>query len=171
MTAVPGRHVTADSDDLLQTVHSIGQGLAQLHGVPSTNCPFDESPQTRLQRTKQAIDQNLIDASQFDDRNSGLTPSMIYERLLRTIPAYDDIVVVHGDATLSNMLIGPNGGLGFVDCGNSGRSDRYVDLALVQEELLNEFGRDAAECLVAAYGLRCWDGRKAAFFKDLYELF
>ena len=171
MTAVAGRHLTLDTDDLLGTVRTMGQGLARLHSAPSANCPFDETPQTRLERAREAIEQNLLDASQFDGRNSGVTPSMLYQRLVSAIPACEDIVVVHGDATLSNMLIGPDGELGFIDCGHSGRSDRYVDLAVIEAELLTEFGRDAAECFKDAYGIREWDDRKAAFFRDLYELF
>jgi aminoglycoside phosphotransferase len=171
MTAVPGRHLTLDTDDLLGAVHTLGRGLARLHALPSTNCPFDETPRTRLERAREAIEQNLLDASQFDDRNSGLTPSMLYRRLDGAIPACEDIVVVHGDATLSNMLIGSDGELGFIDCGHSGRSDRYVDLAVIEAELLTEFGHDAAERFNDAYGIREWDDQKAAFFRDLYELF
>jgi aminoglycoside phosphotransferase len=171
MTAVPGRHLTLDTDDLLGAVHTIGRGLARLHALPSANCPFDETPRTRLERAREAIEQNLIDASQFDDRNCGFTPSMLYRCLDSAIPACEDIVVVHGDATLSNMLIGSDGELGLIDCGHSGRSDRYVDLAVIETELLTEFGRDAAECFNEAYGIREWDDQKAAFFRDLYELF
>jgi aminoglycoside 3'-phosphotransferase-2 len=171
MTAVPGRHLTLDTDDLVEAVHTMGRGLARLHALPSANCPFDEAPQTRLERAREAIEQNLLDASQFDDRNSGFTPSMLYQRLDSAIPACEDIVVVHGDATLSNMLIGSDGELGFIDCGHSGRSDRYVDLAVIEAELVTEFGRDAAECFNDAYGMREWDDQKAAFFRDLYELF
>jgi aminoglycoside phosphotransferase len=79
--------------------------------------------------------------------------------------------VVHGDATLANMLIGADGELGFIDCGHAGRSDRYLDLAVVDEELRTGFGRRAAEDFIAAYGICDWDDRKAAFYSDLYELF
>jgi aminoglycoside 3'-phosphotransferase II len=94
----------------------------------------------------------LLDASQFDDHNCGVTPSVLYRRLDGAIPAGEDIVVVHGDATLSNLLIGSDGELGFIDCGHSGRSDRYVDLAVIEAELLTQFGRDAAECFNEAMG-------------------
>lgn len=171
LMTVPGQHLTIDSNDFFGTLHSMAKGLARLHALPTANCPFDETPRVRLERAQQAIDQNLIEASEFDDRNSGLTPAMLYQRLVGAIPASEDIVVVHGDATLSNMLIEPNGELGFIDCGHSGRSDRYVDLALVEAELLTEFGPDAAESFIKAYGIREWDRRKAAFFQDLYELF
>jgi aminoglycoside phosphotransferase len=171
MTAVPGRHLTLDTDDFLGAVRTMGRGLARLHALPSANCPFNETPRARLERAREAIEQNLLDASQFDDRNCGITPSTLYQRLDGAIPASEDIVVVHGDATLSNMLIGSDGELGFIDCGHSGRSDRYVDLAVIEAELLTEFGRDAVECFHDKYGTRQWDNQKAAFFRDLYELF
>jgi len=171
MTAVPGRHLSPGTGDLPAALRTIGRGLARLHAVPAAGCPFDEMPRTRLQRAREDIDRNLIDPSAFDDRNAGITPMMLYRRLADAVPACEDIVVVHGDATLANMLIGPDGELGFIDCGHAGRSDRYVDLAVVEAELRAGFGDDAAEGFIAAYGIHEWDERKAAFFRDLYELF
>jgi aminoglycoside phosphotransferase len=175
MTAVPGHHLTLGMHqargDLPAAVRAIGRGLARLHALPAASCPFDEMPRTRLARARDGIDRNLIDAGHFDDRNAGITPDALYRRLTETVPAPEDVVVVHGDATLENMLIGADGELGFIDCGHAGRSDRYLDLAVVEAELRDGFGRDAAEDFMVAYGIRHWDGRKAAFFRDLYELF
>jgi aminoglycoside 3'-phosphotransferase II len=171
MTAVAGQHLAPGDRDALASARTIGRGLARLHAAPVADCPFDETLQTRMQRARAAIDWNLIDASAFDGRNAGVSPARLYKRLIRTIPADEDVVVVHGDATLSNLLILPDGELGFIDCGHAGRSDRYVDLALVEAELRNGFGPDAARCFIDAYGLRAWDERKAAFFTDLYEFF
>jgi aminoglycoside phosphotransferase len=180
MTAVPGRHLSGHEasghpvprpGDLAAVVRTIGRGLAWLHALPAAGCPFDEMPRTRLQRARAAIDRNLIDAGEFDDRNAGVTPAVLYQRLAGTIPEQEEIVVVHGDATLENMLIGADGELGFIDCGHAGRSDPYLDLALVEADLREAFGRNAAEGFTAAYGIRRWDDRKAAFFRDLYEFF
>ena len=180
MTAVSGRHLSGHQasghpaprpGDLAAMLRTIGRGLARLHALPAAGCPFDEMPRTRLRRARAAIDCNLIDAREFDDRNAGVTPAGLYQRLAGTIPEREDIVVVHGDATLENMLIGADGELGFIDCGHAGRSDRYLDLALVEADLREAFGCGAAEDFKAAYGIRCWDDRKAAFFRDLYELF
>ena len=171
MTPVPGRHLSPGNGDLAAALHTIGRGLAWLHAVPAADCPFDETPATRLQRAREDIDRNLIDASAFDDRNAGIAPEMLYRRLADAVPAREEIVVVHGDATLENMLIGADGELGFIDCGHAGRSDRYLDLAVVEAELRTGFGREAAQGFIAAYGVREWDERKAAFFSDLYELF
>ncbi len=175
MTAVHWRHLDPErrppASDLAAMVGAVGRGLARLHALPAADCPFDETPRVRLRRAEEAIARNLIDAGAFDDRNAGVTPAALCRRLAGAIPAGDDIVVVHGDAALENLLIGADGDLGFVDCGHAGRSDRYVDLALVEAALRTGFGNDAAEAFKAAYGIRDWDVRKAAFFSDLYELF
>jgi aminoglycoside phosphotransferase len=171
MTAVAGRHLAPGDSDAPASARAIGRGLARLHAAPAADCPFDETLPTRMRRARAAIDRNLIDASAFDSRNAGVSPAKLYERLMRMVPADEDVVVVHGDATLSNLLILPDDELGFIDCGHAGRSDRYVDLALVEAELRTGFGPDAARSFVAACGVRAWDARKAAFFMDLYELF
>jgi aminoglycoside phosphotransferase len=175
MTAVPGRHLAPElhraRGDLAAAARAVGRGLAKLHALPAACCPFDEMPRTRLARARDDIDRNLIDASHFDDRNAGVAPEALYRRLAETVPASDEAVVVHGDATLENMLIGADGELGFIDCGHAGRSDRYLDLAVVEADLRDGFGRRAAEDFMAAYGIRDWDDRRAVFFRDLYELF
>jgi aminoglycoside phosphotransferase len=171
MAAVPGRHLTPGATDPPAMVRAIGRGLARLHALPAVDCPFDEMPGTRLARARQAIDRGEVDAAEFDGRNTGVTPEMLYRRLAAAVPAPEDVVVVHGDATLENLLIGPDGELGFIDCGHAGRSDRYLDLAVVEMNLREDFGREAADAFRAAYGLRDWDDRRAAFFADLYELF
>ncbi|HET7679366.1 MAG TPA: phosphotransferase, partial [Xanthobacteraceae bacterium] len=82
-----------------------------------------------------------------------------------------DLVVVHGDATLTNLIVDAGGNLGFVDCGSAGRGDRYTDLAVLADEIQEHLGAEAAAHFVRAYGLRSWDSVKARYFSDLYELF
>jgi aminoglycoside phosphotransferase len=171
MTVVAGRRLAPGDADACAAAGAIGRGLARLHAVPVAGCPFDETPRTRMRRAREAIERNEIDPSQFDGRNAGISPATLYERLAHTVPTDDDPVVIHGDATLSNLVIGPDGELGFIDCGHAGRSDRYVDLAILEAELRTGFGPDVARCFTAAYGMRVWDEQKAAFFRDLYELF
>jgi aminoglycoside 3'-phosphotransferase-2 len=171
MTAVAGRCLTSGDGDVLEAARTIGQGLARLHALSVADCPFDETVRIRMQPAREAIGRNLVDAGEFDHRNAGISPAELYERLISTIPGTEDLVVVHGDASLSNLLILPGAELGFIDCGNAGRADRYADLAIVEEELRTEFGPDAARCFIAACGVHAWDEQKAAFFRDLYELF
>ena len=172
MTALDGRSVgRTGRDDWRPDVRAIAQAFAALHALPVSACPFDETLNVRLARARQLVRQGAIDVSQFDARNIGLSPEALFERLAASVPASEDLVVVHGDASLSNLIAGHDGEIGFIDCGNCGKADRYVDLALLVGELADRFGDEARNLFLDAYGGPPWDERKAAFYCDLYELF
>jgi aminoglycoside 3'-phosphotransferase-2 len=168
--AVPG--VPAEeaplSKEALMT--ALGQGLARLHAVPAQDCPFDERAGKRLARARRAIAAGQVDGAEFADRNRGLAPAALWQRLSAAIPA-EDLVVAHGDATLSNMIVEQDGSVGFVDCGHCGVADRYLDLAVAGQEIADGFGSAGVAAFAAAYGETHWDTAKARFFADLYELF
>jgi aminoglycoside 3'-phosphotransferase II len=172
MTAL-GDHNADDTgaDDWASMVRGIASALAAMHSLPVAACPFDEAIKTRLSRARSLIRGGAIDPAQFHERNQSTTPERLYQRLKATVPAHEDMVVVHGDAALSNLIPGYDGAIGFIDCGNSGRSDRYVDLAIVVEGLVARFGIEARDAFVSAYGTLTWDAGKAKFCSDLYELF
>ena len=111
-----------------------------------------------------------IDPGEFADRNAGTDPAALLARLAATLPP-EDLVVVHGDATLSNLIAGDDGSVGFVDCGHAGCGDRYLDLAVLGDDIRENFGPAAAARFAKAYGAQPWDSAKAAYFLDLYELF
>ena len=149
---------------------AIGRAVAGLHALPAAECPFDESLAVRLERARHAIEQGDVDARHFAPRNRNATPLDLFARLVADPPA-EDIVIAHGDLTLSNLVIGPNGDVGFVDCGHAGRADRYLDLGVLAGEIADHFGRRFVTTFARAYGAQRWDVRKAAYYSDLYELF
>jgi aminoglycoside phosphotransferase len=149
---------------------ALGQGLARLHALPAQDCPFDERAGKRLARAWRAIAAGQVDTAEFADRNRGLAPAALWQRLSAAIPA-EDLVVAHGDATLSNMIVGQDGSVGFVDCGHCGVADRYLDLAVAGQDIADAFGSAELAAFAAAYGETRWNAAKAGFFADLYELF
>ncbi len=149
---------------------ALARGFAALHKLPPVSCPFDESLCVRLARATQAIAAGAVDPAEFDARNRGVAPATLLRRLIDDRPD-EDLVVVHGDATLSNIVIDDSGALGFIDCGTAGRGDRYTDLALLAAEIRDHYGADATEQFVTIYGSRDWDDAKARYYLDLYELF
>jgi len=153
------------------TVSTIAHAFAAIHSLPAENCPFDETRNVRLHRALSLVQQGKIDPTQFDARNAGLTSHDIYRRLESAVPIQEDIVVVHGDATLSNLVVGRDGSIGFVDCGTSGRADRYVDLSLLIDQMQAKFGAEAKNVFISKYMQMDWDRSKADFYRDLYELF
>jgi aminoglycoside 3'-phosphotransferase-2 len=171
MAAVVGQPVSsAGLDNATSVIAAIARAFAALHALPAASCPFDETLTVRLARAEEAVRRGEVDAAHFDARNAGTTPRQLYERLVANVPTRHDCVVVHGDATLSNLLLA-DGAIGFVDCGHCGRSDRYVDLALLREELVDHFGARAWPLFRDHYGGPRWNRRKAEFYRDLYELF
>jgi len=135
------------------------------------NCPFDHSLPLRLARARELVQSGDVDPADFDERNAGVTPVDLYYRLEGSAPRYEDLVVTHGDATFSNLIVGRDGQIGFIDCSHSGRADRYVDLALLLAEIKTRFGAEAGRAFFETYGPLDWDEKKDLFYLDLYELF
>jgi aminoglycoside 3'-phosphotransferase II len=169
MEAVPGVSADAISLPAPRLVDSLARALAALHALPLADCPFDESLAVRLARAAAVVAADEVDVDAFEPRNRGIAPAALLAGLMADQPA-EDIVVVHGDATLSNIIV-DNGFVGFVDCGNAGRGDRYLDLAILTADIEGHYGPQAAARFAQAYGQRAWDDRKARFYLDLYELF
>ena len=172
MSALDGRSAEQIGDtDWRPAVAAISRAFAHLHSLPVATCPFDEGVQVRLARASSLVRSDAIDPAEFDERNAGLTPQELYDRVASRAPEHEHCVVTHGDATFSNLILGDDGQIGFVDCGHCGRADRYVDLALVAGEIQDRLGTDAFKMFTAAYGDLRWDESKAEFYRDLYEFF
>lgn len=168
--AVPG--VPADVSPLptAQLMDALAAALAAMHALPAGECPFDESLAVRLARATRAVSSGEVDPAHFEPRNRGVTPEALLRRLIAG-RCDEDVVVVHGDATLANIMIAENGTVGFIDCGNAGRADRYTDLAVLTADIEANHGADAAALFISGYGGGRWDSAKARYFLDLYELF
>jgi aminoglycoside 3'-phosphotransferase II len=156
------------AEDLL--VDAMARAMAALHRLSPAACPFDESLAVRLATATKAVATDDVDPEYFDPRNHGVAPAVLLERLMAD-PPREDFVVAHGDASLANLIVDADGRVGFVDCGNAGRGDRYLDLAVLAGEIEATFGAAATARFIRAYGLVTWDAAKARYFSDLYELF
>jgi aminoglycoside 3'-phosphotransferase II len=159
------------SSDWHGWVREIGRAFAHLHSLPVRVCPFDETLGVRLSRAAAAVQSGCVDPGDFDERNRGVAPNELYERLVASMPEREDRVITHGDATLSNLILTGHGQIGFVDCSHVGKADRYVDLALLVAGLEERFGTGALAAFGEGYGGLSWDSQKSKFYLDLYELF
>jgi aminoglycoside 3'-phosphotransferase-2 len=171
MKALAGAHPGDAHRPVGDIIRAVARGLCGLHALPVHDCPFDETVASRLAEACEMMSRGLVDPDHFADRNRGLAPKDIYDRLLRTRPTSEDLVLVHGDATFDNMLITVDGNIGFIDCGHAGRGDRYLDLSAITEAIADHFGAEWVETFRRAYGNIRLDAAKLAFFSDLYELF
>lgn len=168
--AVPGLPAEASALPTARLIEILARGVADLHKLPAADCPFDESLAVRLSRAAEAVAAGEVDPGAFAPRNRNTAPEVLLTRLTANQPE-QDFVIVHGDATLTNLIVDAEGQLGFVDCGTAGRGDRYIDLAVLADEIEEYHGKEAATYFIRAYGLHSWDSAKARYFSDLYELF
>jgi len=168
--ALPGTSAMDQKLAPVELVSQVGRALRALHALAVDACPFDETIEARLATARRDIDAGAVDPEQFDDRNAGVSPEEIFRRLTQN-PPVEDLVVAHGDAALNNMLIGPDGTIGFVDCGRAGRADRYLDLAVTANYIAEIHGEKWIGPFARAYGEAEWRQDKAQYFLDLYELF
>lgn len=169
MDAVPGTSADISSLPAHQLIGALAKALAALHRLPPDDCPFDETLRTRLPRAAKAVAAGEIDTAQFEPRNRDIAPEALLAGLTARQPP-EDIVIVHGDATLSNLIVDADGNVGFIDCGNAGRGDRYLDLGVLGAEIAEHYGDTLATEFMRSYG-GVWDANKARFYADLYELF
>lgn len=168
--ALPGKPADHSDWPASRVLPLIGHALARWHALAAADCPFDEGLAVRIERAQRAVAQGDVDASHFASRNRRVRPSDLLARLMAN-PPQEDLVIAHGDLTLSNIIISADGAVGFIDCGHAGRADRYLDLAILAAEISDHFGARAVKMFTEAYGVSRWDGSKAAYYADLYELF
>ncbi|HLU71648.1 MAG TPA: aminoglycoside 3'-phosphotransferase [Nonomuraea sp.] len=144
----------------------MGRALRALHAIPVEECPFDERLDVKLDRAAERVRAGLVDRAAVAARHAGLTPEQVYDKLLLERPADEDPVVTHGDFTPANVLASYSGEAIFVDLGELGVADRYMDLAVA----LLHLSEPAAADFLAAYGLDEVDEAKLAYYQSLHSL-
>jgi aminoglycoside 3'-phosphotransferase-2 len=113
----------------------------------------------------------LVDEDDFDSSRAGRTASDLWDELLDRRPSAEDLVVVHGDFCLPNVVAQNDAISGFLDLGRAGIGDRYLDLALATRSLVGNGHGDAVAAFYEAYGLADVDEEKIEFYRLLDEFF
>lgn len=147
---------------------AIAIALRELHGIPAADCPFDASLGRRLAEARANVAAGLVEPQEFDEANLGLDPTALLARLLAMEQPVESLVVTHGDATLANVVIAPDGTAGFIDCARAGLADRDQDLALMARDIRNELGDEAEATFWREYGIAP-DSARLAYYELLEE--
>jgi aminoglycoside 3'-phosphotransferase-2 len=170
-TCLPGRDLVASDLPVAAKVEMVAAALAGLHRLDPAGCPFDETAPTRLARAGRWLAAGWTDAADLDAARGGRSGPEFLADLAATRPATEDLVVVHGDPCLPN-LIGDDGRFaGFVDCGRLGRADRWHDLALAAGSIARRLGAGPADRFFAAYGVATPDLERIAWHRALDAFF
>lgn len=92
-------------------------------------------------------------------------------RCERLRPSSEDLVVVHGDYSLPNLIMQNGEWSGFIDLGQVCVADKYVDFVALHHTLrYNKFPDNSFSVCMEKYGLPQWDADKLHFY-DLLDRF
>jgi aminoglycoside 3'-phosphotransferase-2 len=171
MTAVPGRDLASSAHLSPQQIVTLAaEALRALHAVAIETCPFDHRLEAKIRLAREHLLAGLIDEADFDDSRLGQSAEEVFEQLLATRPAHEDLVLTHGDACLPNLLAANGRFSGFVDCGRLGVADRYQDLALAAHSITDNLGAQWLPLFFEVYGVEP-DLQRIAFYQLLDEFF
>ena len=171
ITPLPGRHLaTLAVDDLDErVVKLLATGLRAIHAIPIHDCPFDMTLDREIERSRHNVIRGVVDEADFDDIRLGRSAAGLFEELLSTRPADEDLVFTHGDYCLPNVMMDGDKVSGFVDWGRAGVADRYKDIALAVRSLERNTGEDLTLAFFDAYGISSPDADKIEYYKLLDE--
>lgn len=178
-TAVPGRSAADHwpADQRPEVIDALADFTQTLHGLPIENCPFERSLAVTMPAAAHAVVQDLVDLDRLDPAYAHWTPQQLLEEAYATVPAFEDLVVCHGDFCLPNVLLDPDTlrVTGLIDVGRLGRADRYADLALATRSIASaqnpQYSVHDADRYLSRYGIEQADTNRVTFYRLLDQFF
>ncbi|MBO4438968.1 MAG: aminoglycoside 3'-phosphotransferase [Spirochaetaceae bacterium] len=184
MSKVPG--IMSCDDYYMSRPNELCQHLAEalklLWSVDISDCPRKITLEDKLKEARYRVENNLIDVDDAEPETFGPAgfenPVELLEWLEANRPTYEP-VLSHGDCCLPNIFIDGNKPGGFIDLGDTGAGDKWLDIALCYRSLKHNadgtwgkkiYSDFKAELLFDALGIKPdWD--KIKYYILLYELF
>ncbi|MFP3515426.1 APH(3') family aminoglycoside O-phosphotransferase [Pseudomonas sp. SIMBA_077] len=146
------------------------EALHQLLAVPISDCPFDSSAKSRLKELDYLLAHGLGEAS-YNLQPWPYLHSLqdLISHLHNTLPT-EQRVFSHGDLCAANVFVDAQDNLHFIDLGRGGVADRWLDIAFVHRNLLNDVSAGIASQFLEGLGIAD-NPAKREFFEQLDELF
>ena len=111
----------------------MAEALHILWSIPVSDCPFERTVAENLSHAEKAILAGRFDPSDCEPETfapGGFENPQALLSWLKTHQPAQDRVVTHGDFCLPNLFTDGKKFTGFIDVGNAGAGDRWMDLAL-----------------------------------------
>ena len=157
----------------------MAEALHLLWSVPAEECPFECTVEDNLAHAEAAILGGIYDPSDCEPETFGPggfeNPKALLDWLKANKPPLDP-ALTHGDFCLPNLFTDGERFTGFIDIGNAGTADRWMDLALGWRSLKHNSDGHYGKCypidpddLFRAVGIPK-DGEKLRYYILLDEL-
>jgi len=111
------------------TIKLLANGLLALQDIDISDCPFDNTLESKLKLALYNIENNLVDMDDWESNNNFDSPVALYTWLDKNRPK-EDLCFSHGDYCLPNIFIDDTKISGFIDVGRGGVADKYQGIAL-----------------------------------------
>ena len=153
MSRIPGMHLCKPEilDDQVLLAELVAEGLRQLWAVDITGCPADRTLDQKFKEIEAGIRSGTITMEYARQEEtygpSGFrTPSELFDWLVKHRPE-EEKVLVHGDYCLPNIFCKGRKLNGFIDLGQAGMADKWVDIEMVSWSMwANSTGQFGGKC-------------------------
>ena len=171
LSEVPGIDTSSTALDMesLDVVRLLARGLRMVHEVPIRDCPFDMTLEQVIPLTERNVELGLVEVADFDSERAGGSPGALFQVLVATRPATEDLVFTHGDYCLPNIMVDGDRLAGFIDWGYAGVGDPYRDFVAAEYSVRRNLGEAWIPLFFKEYGVEP-DPEKMAVHRLLYEL-
>jgi aminoglycoside 3'-phosphotransferase II len=168
--AIDGVAAHAITEQRLDAVRALADGLRLLHALDVGACPFDARLEPVMAKARTNALAGRVDETDFDAARLGRSALDLLRELEATRPASEDLVVTHGDYCLPNVILRNGAVAGFIDVGRAGVADRHQDFACAARSIAYNYGEPFVAPFFEAYGMAP-DPARIAFYQLLDEFF
>jgi aminoglycoside 3'-phosphotransferase II len=168
--AIDGVAAHAVTEQRLDAVRALADGLRLLHALDVGACPFDARLDKMMAKARANALAGRVDETDFDDVRLGRSALDLLGELEATRPGCEDLVVTHGDYCLPNVILRNGAVAGFIDVGRAGVADRHQDFAAAAYSIAYNYGEQFVAPFFEAYGMDP-ELKRIAFYQLLDEFF
>ena len=167
-STLPGRDATELTENPEEIVPVFARGLRKLHdSLPVELCPFSFVHEVALPHVRRR--QAEGDPKEWHPIHQGLTVKQAIRQLETSPPEERDLVVCHGDYCFPNVLVEEAGVTGYLDVGELGVADRWLDLAVATWTCTWNVGPGYEDLFLEHYSAE-WDTARCDWYRLLYEM-
>lgn len=175
LSAIQGKNtlelINKSNKELL--VKNLAKGLREIHSIDITNCNIIQTVDVKLREGKNNVDKNIVDIDCSEETSIlKINPKNMIEKLNDMKPKNEELVLVHGDYCLPNIMQNYGKISGFIDWSRGGIGDRYQDIGIACRSIRTNFKDNYyVKLFLKEYGLEKYDANKMAYYILLDELF